>query len=336
MHNPSSDSAARHGLWVLGSYIEAHCWFVARRPQSDESQQASSYVRECAGKGLAVALGAHRLGAPVDLLMAVGHDAAGDAAQHLLQQEGLATDHVHRLGAYSGQGCGLVGAQDGSSVTIYPGANALLGAAQLQQATACIQRAAVAYAQCEVPLPLVAQALEMALAAGATTVFNPSPWPEAGLRAGAGARALAAAQVLVVNAHEAERLLASVAGWTAPVGGAEPLLQALPPSVLQTLWQCWPGHWLVITLGAKGCVAYGREQADGPLGRLPAHAVVVRQPIGAGDAFSAGLCTALVQGADMAQAIALGNACGALAASQEGILPALSQRAALAGLLAGT
>ena len=55
-------------LFVVGSFVEAHCWTVATRPRPDESQLAHGYVRECAGKGLAVAVGAHRLGAAVDLL----------------------------------------------------------------------------------------------------------------------------------------------------------------------------------------------------------------------------------------------------------------------------
>jgi ribokinase len=336
MNSPSENCDRRQGLWVIGSYIEAHCWFVSQRPQSDESQQARHYTRECAGKGLAVALGAHRLGASVELCMAVGHDAAGDAALQLLHREGLAAGHVHRLGAHSGQGCGLIGAHDGSSVTIYPGANALLGEAQLQQAAACAQRAAVAYAQCEVPLPTVAKALEMALAAGAISVLNPSPWPEGGLSSAAGAQALAAARVVVANRSEAVRLLAELTGWVPGSSVEEDLqqLRALPAAVLEALWARWPGQWLVLTLGAQGCVAYGREQHAGLGWQLPGHSVVAVQPIGAGDAFSAGLCTALAHGHPLAQALEVANACGARAASQEGILAALPQREAVASLLA--
>ena len=37
----------RSKLFVIGSFVEAHCWLVARAPSNDESQHATAYVREC-------------------------------------------------------------------------------------------------------------------------------------------------------------------------------------------------------------------------------------------------------------------------------------------------
>ncbi|THT98080.1 hypothetical protein E9531_14855 [Lampropedia puyangensis] len=159
-------------------------------------------MRECAGKGLAVALGAHRLGAPVDLLMAVGNDATGDALLKRLTCEGLGTVHVPRLGAHSGQGCGLIGAQGKTIVTVHPGANAMLGARELRLAAPCIRRATAVYAQCEAPLSLVADLLRMAQVSGAATVLNPSPWPD-----GDCDELLMTASILVFNRSEAAALL---------------------------------------------------------------------------------------------------------------------------------
>ncbi|MBF5006041.1 PfkB family carbohydrate kinase [Diaphorobacter caeni] len=312
---------------MVGSFVEAHCWSVPRLPGADESQRASAYVRECAGKGLAVALGAHRLGATVDLLMAVGHDAAGDAALQLLERDGLPAAHVHRLGAHSAHGCGLLGADGETSVTVFTGANDLLGAQQLQPVIPCLHHAAVAYAQCEAPLALVADALHAARRAGVLTVLNPSPWPAEGMRSAVGAQALAAADVLVVNRSEALPLLSRWVGehhaWTQEEG-MSPALESLPALVLHAVWRQWAGRWLIITLGAQGCVAYGRD--DSVVIHQPSHPVRSVQPIGAGDAFSAGLCTALAEGQSMASALALANVCGALAASRNGILTTLPQR----------
>lgn len=315
---PHLPDAPQRRLFVVGSFVEAHCWFVPRRPGSDESQQASVYTHECAGKGLAVALGAHRLGAAVDMLLAVGHDPAGDTLLQLLGEEGLGTAHVHRLGPHSGQGCGLIDAQGDPAIAVYPGANALLSERELRHARVCVEQAAVAYAQLEVPLPLAAQALHWARAAGAATVLNPSPWPGDAACAGL----LDAAGILVVNRGEAQCLLRSL-------GLADALDAAPPPS----FWGLWPaGQWLVITLGSQGCVAHARS---GAVRRLPGHPVPAMQPVGAGDAFSAGLCTALAHGQPMAQALALGNACGALAASRGGILTTLPCMAEAQTLLNG-
>lgn len=321
---PYLPDAPRRRLFVIGSFVEAHCWTVARLPGRDESQQASSYVRECAGKGLAVALGAHRLGAAVDLLMAVGHDAAGDALLQRLAREGLDAAHVHRLGPHSGQGCGLTGAQGETTVTVHPGANALLGARELRLAAHCIQQAAVAYAQCEAPLPLVADALRMAQAGGAATVLNPSPWPQ-----GCCDELLAAASILVVNRKEAAALLRHLgcSQHGAPGHAPNDLLNPLP----RLLWSQWPGQWLVITLGAQGCVAHARS---GAVLCEAGRRVNASQPIGAGDAFAAGLCAALALGKPMAQALRAANACGALAASCNGILDALPHQGAVDALQA--
>lgn len=308
-------------LFVIASFIEAHCWFVPRSPGADESLQAHAYLSECAGKGLAVALGSHRLGAEVGMLLGIGHDAAGDELLKLLAREGLDAAHVHRLGAHSGKGCGLVDAQGCAAIAIHAGANALLGEPQLKACAAQLCRAAVVYAQLEAPLSLVAQALRAARAAGAITVLNPSPWHEED----ALGAALDAASVAIVNRSEAPPLLGRLAGARGDLA-----LGGLPQPVLAALWRRWPGQWLVITLGGQGCAAYSR---DGRALRLPAHRLQAVQPIGAGDAFSAGLCTALAGGLDMAEALRRANACGGLAASRPGILQALPSAADLAALL---
>ena len=238
-----------------------------------------------------MALGAHRLGAAVDLLIASGKDSAGDALLLLLQREGMDATHVHRLGAHSGQGCGLISAQGDSSVTVFAGANALLSERELQPAIADVRQAAVVYAQLEAPLPTVRAALQLGRAAGAVTVLNASPWPveTQAARPAEWSAALAATCVLVVNRTEAVVWLGEMGEGLADVD-----LTAISESELTAIWREWPkGEWLVITLGAQGCVAYGR---DGSVHRVPGHALVCTQPVGAGDAFSAGLCAALASG----------------------------------------
>ena len=321
---PESASARR--LFVVGSFVEAHCWLVARSPGADESQHASAYVRESAGKGLAVALGAHRLGAAVDLLVAAGVDAAGDALLALLRREGLGTDHVHRLGPHSGQGCGLVDAQGGSTVSVFAGANALLSEHELRLADPALQQAALVYAQLEAPMPVVRSALARARRVGAVTVLNPSPWPTHADWRADWAALLTMAQVLVVNRAEARSALAALEGL-----GRDGAPDALPDASLQAIWRQWPnGRWLIITLGEQGCVAYG---SDGAALRVPGRAVTAQQPIGVGDAFSAGLCAALMEGLPMADALRTATVCGALAAGRDGILEALPRRDEVLSLL---
>jgi tagatose 6-phosphate kinase len=65
-----------------------------------------------------------------------------------------------------------------------------------------------------------------------------------------------------------------------------------------------PDGWLVVTLGKDGAAAC----ADGKLLRVTSPRVDVVSPIGSGDAFAAGLVTAMPRGIE--QALRLATACG--------------------------
>jgi sugar/nucleoside kinase (ribokinase family) len=76
--------------------------------------------------------------------------------------------------------------------------------------------------------------------------------------------------------------------------------------------------WVVVTHGADGAVAHGR---DGVRISAKAHPAVTRDATGAGDAFAAGLLEALVAGAAMEQALAHACAWGAAAAGLDSSAP---------------
>lgn len=298
---------------VVGSFVHAQCWQVARLPAPGDSLAASSWFSEFGGKGLNVAVGARRLGARVELLMGVGDDAAGEAVRRRLSTEGVGVRHVHVLPGPSGQGGGFIAAGGGNMVVVAPGANALLSASHAAAAQHTIASARVVYGQFEAALPAVEKAFALARAAGATTVLNPSPWqpvPEP---------LLADVDWLLLNAQEAAALLAPGVALEAL---AWPELLALLADARAA--RCWPG--LVLTLGARGCVALRAGAA--PL-VVPAPVVTAVDATGAGDAFAAGFCATLDQGLPLAAALRLGNACGARVASRPGVLAALPTRAEL-------
>ena len=77
-------------------------------------------------------------------------------------------------------------------------------------------------------------------------------------------------------------------------------------------------EWMVVTLGAGGVVAYGRDTEL----RLPARSVTPVDTTGAGDTFAAGLAHGLTSGADMAAALEIAVAWGAEATLWESsVLP---------------
>ena len=89
----------------------------------------------------------------------------------------------------------------------------------------------------------------------------------------------------------------------------------------------------VVKLGAMGAVAVDRDAPDEAIVRPAVPLPVVVDPVGAGDAFCAGFIAARLDGADLAAALDMGNACGAAAASAIGDQTGLPDRAELAAIL---
>jgi 2-dehydro-3-deoxygluconokinase len=90
---------------------------------------------------------------------------------------------------------------------------------------------------------------------------------------------------------------------------------------------------VVVKLGPGGAL---RRDASGTSLAAPAVAVPrVVDPVGAGDAFTAGYIALTLEGASPELALRAGNACGALAVSTVGDLSGLPDRPILDALLAG-
>ncbi|WP_224391073.1 sugar kinase [Pseudonocardia sp. ICBG1293] len=122
--------------------------------------------------------------------------------------------------------------------------------------------------------------------------------------------------VVLGGADEAAMLLGRAAGAETVERGAELAagLRTLGPATV------------VVKLGALGALADGK---DGP-SYVPTRPVTVVDPVGAGDAFAAGLLAARIEGAALPEQIALGNACGGAVCEVPGDWEGLPTRAELA------
>ncbi|WP_029146642.1 PfkB family carbohydrate kinase [Methylophilus sp. 5] len=307
-------------LFVVASFIQACCWRVERLPLPGESVASTAICSEPGGKGFNVAIAASRLGAPVSLLVGLGEDAAADAALDVLQQHAIAPIYAYRLAAQSGHGAGFVAADGANMISVYLGPNQLLNATHVADAQPAIQSATLVYAQFETSLPAIQSSFDLARQAGRQTVLNPSPWqpiPQA---------LLLQTTILILNQHEAAHLLA----WSAEQLPTAPDI-ALPAlkQAMRQFYQAWPGALLVVTLGALGSVAMTHT---GAWIVSPVFAVNAIDTLGAGDAFSAGLCVALLRGEALQPALAFANACGACVVQKPGVLAALPDALAVAAL----
>jgi fructokinase len=116
------------------------------------------------------------------------------------------------------------------------------------------------------------------------------------------------ADILKLNDKEAE-LLAEI--YRLPQGGAG----SDPGRFTDALFARSDLQFIVLTLGERGAFAVSR---DGEKVYHPAFSVQLRDPVGAGDAFTAAFLDALLKEQSLAQACRFASAAGALVASQDG------------------
>jgi ribokinase len=293
-------------LFVLGSFVQACCWQV---PQAGETLNASAVHIEAGGKGLNVAIAGRRLGAQVHIALGLGKDYAALSLMALLDQEDVLRQHVHVLAAQSGYGAGLIAADGENSIAVYPGPNLLLNAEHMQQAQAEIATADLVYAQFETSLSAIHAAFSLAKQHGKTTVLNPSPWQTIP------ADMLQNSDILIVNEIEALSLFAITQLETE----LDLLIQQLSLACA-AFYATWHGQCIVITLGKLGSLACSAHTE--PV-YCPAFEISAVDTVGAGDAFASGFCSAYLAKQPLFEALRFGNACGAMVASQLGVLDAL-------------
>lgn len=299
-------------VFVLGNYMNAHFLSVERLPVAGESLAASRHFQEHGGKGLNLAVGLHRLGVTVDLLMAVGNDEAGAAVTHQLAEEGISTESVLALGPDSGYGVGFIAPDGRNFLAAHLGANALLNAEHVERLNGVIASADWTIAQFELPDPVIRCAFRQARRYGRYTYLNPSPWRPLD------SELLALTDLLVANSTEAALLfdqpdleVMTHSDWVTQL-----------PTMAHQLG--WAGRLLVITLAEAGCVALDETRQ---VLSEPAYRIQQIDATGAGDAFGCGLLWSLMQGLPLAESLRIGNACGALVATREGVLGSLPQPA---------
>lgn len=293
-------------ILVLASYVHAHCLNVERLPRSGESLQATGMIEEHGGKGLNVGIAAHRLGAEVAMLLPLGMDSAADEVIELIKNAGMNSRWLLKTGPQSGFGVGFISPTGKNFLAVYPGANTLLKEEHVEQTLASLPHLNLIYAQFEIPEAPIRRAFQIAGQLGIRTMLNPSPWrqPDPGL--------LKLTDILVVNETEAAALF----GLSNNVISLAQWLSNLCKWAQQIAWS---GELLVVTLGEAGCVALTK----GLVLHQPAWPIAALDATGAGDAFSAGLATALLNNLSLTEALRLACASGAWVAKHHGVLGCL-------------
>ncbi|GAA2615184.1 ribokinase [Streptomyces axinellae] len=291
-----------HGydLLVVGSANADLVVGVDRRPAAGETVLGSDLVIHPGGKGANQAAAAARLGARTTLLARVGDDTYGRLLAEAQRAAGADTAGLlEGKDAPTGVALITVDAAGDNSIVVAPGANARLTPDDIAGASALFEAAAVVSLQLEIPLETVAAAARAAAEHGARIVLNPSPpapLPE---------DVLALCDPLVVNEHEARRLLPGHTLSTDPKEWATALLGLGPRSV-------------VITLGAGGALVAGPGAGTAGAVLVPSPPVKAVDTTGAGDAFTGALGWRLGRGDGLEQAVRYAVRVGSFAVTRAG------------------
>lgn len=257
-----------------------------------------------------MAIGARRLGSDVDCLAATGHDFFGELAEAAFLAAGLSPAFLHKMeNTTTGAGIGFIAADAENCLAVYPGANCALSSVEVNLHIDAIAAAAFTIASFEIDDEPIAEAFAIARRAGRKTLLNAAPFRVIS------PQILASTSILVVNQHEGAAL-ADACGLSIDAGDAAGIQK------LAVLLNATGVEVLIVTLGAKGAVAV---TSDWVL-RQPAYSVEAIDTIGAGDAFVAGLATALAGGSTMTEALQLGAATGALTTTKAGTFGAFPAR----------
>ena len=253
---------------VVGSLNMDLVMRMDRAPAGGETLPGRDFATLPGGKGANQAVAAARLGAAVAMVGRVGADAQGTRLREGLARDGVDVEHVTvDDDAPSGMALIAVDGAGENTIVVSSGANAHVGADDVEAARDVVASADVTLLQHEVPVSAVDAAIGVA---GGTVVLNPAP-----------VRAIARrVDVLVPNRGE-------LAALTAGTGDPATLARRLDLAGA-----------VVVTLGRDGVLVVEGERAE----HVAAPQVQAVDTTGAGDAFCGALAQALAEGAELVEA----------------------------------
>lgn len=303
----------REGVVILGVFVADTSYRARRLPRMGETILGESFALGPGGKGSNQSVAVGRLGERVTFITRLGDDAFGEMALRTWEEAGVTPAVTRVAESYTGAAFIFVDAGSGdNAIIISPGAAATIEAADLDRHRAAIEGAAVFVTQLEQPLAAARRGLEIARAAGVTTILNPAP------AAALPDDLLALCDYVTPNETEAAELTGlTVAGVDEARAAAEALIARGAGAA-------------VITLGAQGALFHGGGRSE----LVPAvRAGAVVETTGAGDAFNGGFATGLARGMDPAAAVRLGCAVAGISVTRAGTAPSMPTAAEVEAVL---
>ena len=300
---------------ILGVFVADTAYRAARQPKIGETILGKSFVLGPGGKGSNQAVASAMAGADTHFISRLGRDAFADIALATWAKAGVHPAVTQDPNSYTGAAYIFIeDATGNNAIIISPGAAAEISNADIDANANLIRSGRVVITQLEQPIPVAVYALQMARAAGVTTILNPAP--AATLPDGM----LALCDYVTPNETEAEALTGLPVTTVAEAEAAAKALLALGAGAA------------IITLGDKGALFHdGSRTVHVP----PFKAGPVVETTGAGDAFNGGFAAALSEGMDPAAAVRFGSATAGISVTRAGTAPSMPARVEIEALLRG-
>ena len=273
-----------------------------RHPRIGETVAGHEILHFPGGKGANQAIAAARLGAPTLLIGRIGDDAFGRELKAFLAAERVDVARV-RMVPNAQTGTAIITVANGdNTIVVVPGANAMLGAADVTAVP--LKAGDVAISQLEISLATVRAFLGHARSAGVTTILNPAPATQLDRDI------LDLADVLIVNETE----LGTLAGTGIDATSDDDAIAAVAGSLLTR-----PTGIICVTLGGRGVIAW----IEGKVHVIPGRPVDVIDTTGAGDCFVGAVAAGLARGMRAQDALTSANIAASLSVQRMGAAPSM-------------
>jgi ribokinase len=306
-------NVAKSGVVILGIYVADLAFRAARQPVMGETILGSSFAMGPGGKGSNQTVAAARAGADVTFITKLGKDDFGDRALVMYAAEGV-TVRAEQVSDNS-TGAAYIFVQDGTganAIIVVPGAAGTISVADVERHSDDIRNAAVFMTQLEQPIAAALRGLEIARAAGTTTILNTAP------------------------AAPLDDAIYQLCDYVTPNESEASMLTGIEVVNIETARKA--GDVLLrkgvgtalITLGGIGSLLHSRERSL----HIPVYAAGrVVDTTGAGDAFNGGFAAALARGETPEVAARFGSATAGISVTRLGTAPSMPRRAETEDLL---
>ena len=298
---------------VLGGINMDLVTLTPRFPAAGETVVGRQFLTYGGGKGANQAVAAGRMGAQVAMVGRVGDDVFAAQALRALTEAGVEVATVGVTADIS-TGLAIISIDDGTQNQIIQvlGANDTCGQEEEDKVLGLLDGADALLLQLEVSVDLSLRCAQAAKERGVRVILDPSPvrpLPEA---------FYACCDIITPNETDAEALVGG------PVGDRDSAARAAEILLSRGVGTA------IVTLGPQGALF---ATAEGSSGFVPAFEVAAVDSVGAGDAFNGALAVALAEGRELAEAVRVGSAAGALAVTKSGAQDSMPGRGEVEGMV---